>query len=71
MARMTHNKKKQLARRLITPQEIKEGVSPFNSRAWLARSESRKNKKQSVVTTGFARPEKKLSLFRRILNFFL
>lgn len=42
--RIKHENKLKMARRMMTPKEIKKNVSPFQSKAWEARRERNFNK---------------------------
>jgi len=44
MKRMDHKEKLKLARKMMTKQEIKNRVPPFQSKAWESRVQARENK---------------------------
>ncbi len=58
---MNHKQKKRIARRLMTNDEIKAKVSPFQSQAWEARKESKatKVKNREIVAKSKAAERRK------------
>ena len=63
---MKHREKLRMARRMMTRNERKKHVSPFQSQAWELRKENRETRVQNKIIMAQAKKEEKLKVNKSI-----